>query len=262
LGVFCVSLLSLIGAATLRLTEQGLQRLIDAILPLAVGALLGDAILHLLPDALRTIGSPLKVGGYVLAGALLFLALDKALSAADSRIVSIRRQKSLPSVLEIKNQKSKIKNLPILPIGKMSIAANSVHNFVDGVLIAGTFIANPAAGTATLIAVILHEIPHEAANYGILLHANYTRQQAIVINLLVGLVAMAGAILALLVGTRSHAFIAGLIPFTAGCFIYMASADLIPSIVRKHKGKVPILVPVLVLVGFGLMGGMLFLEPK
>jgi zinc and cadmium transporter len=234
------------------------------VLPLAVGALLGDALLHLLPEALRTIGNPIAVASWTLVGTVLFLALDRSLHVKDS--VDLTPSNST------ENRKSKIENSfdreggekskAILSIGKMSIAANSVHNFVDGVLIAGTFVANPAAGAATLIAVILHEIPHEAANYGILLHANYTRERALLLNLLVGLIAMAGAVTALLIGTRSHLFIAALIPFTAGCFLYMACADLIPSILKKHNGRVPLTVPGLILTGIAIMGTLLFIEPK
>jgi zinc and cadmium transporter len=238
LGVSFISLLSLIGVLTIRMSTEQLNRLIPTVLSLAVGALLGDAFLHLLPEAYGSKLSPISVGLLVLAGNVAFFLVE--------HLMRLPRQAA---------QGGEIK-----PLGPMSIVANSIHNVVDGMLVGGAFLVSSRLGIATLTAVALHEIPHEAANFGILLHANYTRGTATLINFLVGLGAMLGVFLALLIGARTAAFASFLLPFTAGCFLYLACADLMPSLLKQQNRRQIGRQICSMLIGIGIMFFLLRLE--
>jgi len=238
LGVFGVSLLSLIGVVTVKLDEAAVQRLIPPALAVAVGALLGDAFLHMLPQSYGALKGPATSGLLVLFGMLTFFALEQFLS---------RHRHGHPTN-------------DVLPIGPMSIAANSVHNVVDGVMVGGAFLTGSRVGIATLLAVALHEIPHEAANYGVLLHANYGRRRAIYVNFFVGLAAMAGVIVALAVGAHAAGFASGMLPFTAGCFLYMACADLMPSLLKERRASSALWTLLLIVAGVMVMLALLFTE--
>jgi zinc and cadmium transporter len=214
------------------------ERLMPRILALAVGALLGDAFLHLLPESYTTTPA-LRVGLLVMAGVLAFFMLEKWMGEHDHAH----------------------EHSAIAPIGPMSIVANSLHNFVDGMLIAGAFEVDRRLGVATFAAVALHEIPHEAANYAILLHAGYTRTKAIFVNFSVGIVAMLGAAFALSIGARFPTFPSYLLPFTAGCFVYLACSDLMPTLLRKGGIKALWSHFVMMVIGMGLMVLLLLREP-
>jgi len=111
----------------------------------------------------------------------------------------------------------------------MNLFGDAVHNFVDGLLIAVSYLVSIPVGIATTIAVIFHEIPQEIGDFGILLHSGLSRARVIGYNLLSSGGALAGGTLVLLFGARIEAFAPILIALVAGNFLYLAAVDLIPS---------------------------------
>jgi len=214
------------------------ESLMPRVLALAVGALLGDAFLHLLPEVYKT-APALQTGLLVMAGTLVFFVIEKWMGD---------------------HAETHPPEGSIAPLGPMSIIANSIHNFVDGMLIAGAFVADRGLGVATFVAVALHEIPHEASNFAILLHAGYSRTRAVLVNFGVGVVAMLGAVFALLIGTRLSSFPSYLLPFTAGCFVYLACSDLMPTLLRRGGIRALWSHFLMMVIGMGLMVALLRLE--
>ena len=114
----------------------------------------------------------------------------------------------------------------------MNLIGNSLHNFIDGILIAGSYLVSIPLGITTTIAVILHEIPQEIGDFGILLHAGLTRTKALFFNFISALLALIGALFALTIGSNIEKISLFILPITAGGFIYIAGSDLIPEL---HK---------------------------
>lgn len=214
LAVALVSLISVIGIFALTLRENYLRTGVFVLVSLSVGALLGDAFIHLIPEALEEAESPLYVSLAIIGGVLFFFVIEK--------FFHWHHHQGLPE------------EPGIHPVGKMILVSDSVHNFIDGLIIGASFLVSTEVGIATTIAVILHEIPQEIGDFGVLLHAGYSRAKALWYNFLSALTAVAGAILALALGTSSAALAAWLIPLAAGGFIYIALSDLIPEL---HKEK-------------------------
>jgi zinc and cadmium transporter len=117
------------------------------------------------------------------------------------------------------------------PLGTMNIVGDFLHNFLDGLILANAFLVNPLLGLTTALAIFIHEIPQEISDFGILLHAGYSRIRAIRLNFLSSLSAFLGALLAILFQRDWQP--TNLLAFTAGSFIYIATADLLPEMQKE-----------------------------
>jgi zinc and cadmium transporter len=118
----------------------------------------------------------------------------------------------------------------IRPFGYLNLIADGLHNFIDGLLIGASYLAGLRVGLATTLAVILHEIPQEIGDFGVLVQAGFTRTKALLFNLLSASVAIAGTVVALLIGQRIERFTAVMLPLAAGGFVYIAGSDLLPEL--------------------------------
>jgi len=234
ISVFAISLVSLIGIFTISANLDKLKRALLFLVSFAAGAMLGDAFIHLLPESMEETSSFTTVSIFVLAGIAMFFILEKIIFW---RHCHIPTSEGHPH-----------------PVGIINLIGDGFHNFLDGVIIAGSFLASPALGLATTIAVFLHEIPQEIGDFSILLHAGFSRKKAIQFNFLSALVAVVGAILTILVGARLGNITAFLIPFTIGGFIYIATADLIPQIHREENAKHSFLQLIFFIFGICIMG--------
>lgn len=112
----------------------------------------------------------------------------------------------------------------------MNVVGDTVHNFVDGALIASTFVLNPAIGITTIIAVITHEIPQEIADFGVLLHAKWSIKRIIIVNIISAIAAFGGMILGFALSNSFEGFANIAVAATAGGFIYIACTDLLPDL--------------------------------
>ncbi len=240
-SVAIVSCLPLL-AGLLLLSKKTGDSLIFVLVSLSVGALFGDAFLHLIPDAFESgIRQPSL---WILAGIVFLFILEKFFHWHHEHI---------------HEHDAECKDAP-LPVGALSLVASGMHNFLDGAIIAASWLVSMPAGIATTIAVILHEIPHEMGDLGILLHAGYGRRKAFLYNFYSGLMAIAGAAVALVAGAAVQTSAAYILPFAAGNFIYIAGSDLVPELHKtKHIGQ-SLLQLSAILVGVALMAGLLFVE--
>lgn len=121
------------------------------------------------------------------------------------------------------------------PIVPLIIIGDALHNFIDGTVIAGTFLISPALGAATAIAVFFHEIPQEIGDFSIMIHNGMKRRSVVMWNILGALISPLGTVATLLVAKHIHHLELPLVGLAAGNFIYIAAADLIPEIHREKK---------------------------
>ncbi len=240
ISVLLVSLISLIGIITLFFKKLTTKNVILFMVSFAAGALLGDTFIHLLPEAVEEFGFELNLSLYILLGILIFFILEKFIHW---------RHCHHPTSEEHPH-----------PLAFMNLIGDGLHNFVDGMIIAGSYLVSVPLGIATTIAVVLHEIPQEIGDFGILLHAGLSKAKALSFNFLSAIVAIIGAILTLIIGSSIENFSLFLIPFTAGGFIYIASADLIPEMHKQTKPLLSFMQLVGFVSGIVVMSLLLFLE--
>ncbi len=210
LSVLIVSLVSLIGIFFLYVKANKLSKILLILVSFAVGALFGDVFIHLLPEIAEE-GFTLSSSLTVLFGILFFFVIEKFVQWRHCHDPSKRHHK-------------------VHPLATMDLVGDGMHNLVDGMLIAGSYIVSFPLGIATTLAVLFHEIPQEIGDFAILLHAGMKKTRALMFNFLSAMLAVVGAVIVLLINTTYS--LGFLIPFTAGGFLYIAGADLLPEL---HK---------------------------
>ncbi|MFH1822935.1 MAG: ZIP family metal transporter [Patescibacteria group bacterium] len=238
-SITIISLISFIGALTLAIPKEKLNKISLFFVSLSAGTLLGGAFLHLIPEVVEKNTKNLAVWLWLLNGIIVFFVLEKIIHW---RHCHIPTSEAHPH-----------------PLGIMNLVGDGFHNIIDGIIIAGSFLINIPLGVVTSIAVIIHEIPQEMADFGVLIHAGFSRKKALLLNFLVGLTALFGGFIALLIGTRIDNFSTIIIPFTAGGFIYIATADLIPELKKDTRPLYSFGQLIIILLGIAIMYSLLYL---
>ncbi len=224
LATFIVSLISLIGIFFIGMKQDTLTKAIKYLVSFAAGGLLGGAFFHLLPESMET-GNP-SIFVYVLSGIMIFFLIEKFLhwrhchkGHCDAHTFTY-----------------------------LNLIGDGIHNFIDGMIIAASFGADMRLGVVTTLAVAAHEIPQEIGDFGILVYGGFSKAKALLFNLLSGLTAMAGAVIAYFSFNQIVWLKEFLIPFTAGGFLYIALVDLIPEL-HKEAGKDNIALQFITMIG-------------
>jgi zinc and cadmium transporter len=142
---------------------------------------------------------------------------------------------------------------PDTVIATVNVLGDAIHNFIDGLLIGASYVVSPTLGLSTTLAVLLHEIPQELGDFGILLHSGLSVRQAVAVNLASASVAILGTVSALLLGSLAPEAVAPLVPVAAGGFVYLAAADLIPELQHDRSLRALIEQSGLIAAGIGVM---------
>lgn len=218
LATFAVSLISFVGALSLFLKDKFLNKILLVLVALSAGALMGGAFLHLLPEAIETAGveNVLKVFVFTLLGFCLFYILEEFIKWHHHHSTN--------------HTKEECCNKTIKPFSYLILFSDGLHNFLDGLIIAGSFVVSPVSGIVTTLAVALHEIPQELGDFGVLVYGGLTKRKALLFNFLSALLAVLGGLAGFFLAEKIGLNIVYLLPFAAGNFIYIACSDLIPEI--------------------------------
>lgn len=230
---FIVSVVSFSGALFLSLNKKLLQKLVFVLVSFAVGALFGNVFFILVPESFHEIKNEQTIGLLVLTGLLLMFIIEKFIHWNHTH-----------DLQQIK---------AVSALGPVSLVTDALHNFTDGILIAASWMISPEAGIATTIAVLLHEIPQEISDFGILIHAGYSRKKALLYNFFAACAAIFGALLTLIAGKYLAGISIYIMPIAAGGFIYLAGSDLIPELHREKSKRKSLLQFVAILAGLALM---------
>ncbi|MDO9516957.1 MAG: ZIP family metal transporter [Methanosarcinaceae archaeon] len=230
ISVLLISLISLIGVLFLALQAKTLDRFLLFIVAFASGSLLGGAFLHLLPEALEST-SPAKVFMYVLCGILVFFVTEKFLHWRHCHHTGCE----------------------VHSFAYMNLVGDSIHNFIDGLIIASSYLVDMQVGIVATTALIFHEIPQEIGDFGVLLHGGFSKKKAILLNVLTAMTALVGALVGYYAGSNIEGFNSFLLPFAAGGFIYVANTDLFPELHKKNEFNHSIVQLIALFMGILLM---------
>ena len=254
LAVFGVSLIAFVGIFTLSLKEEVLNKIIPYLIAFSTGSMLGGFFIHILPKLHKTaIEKNINFGNFtywILFGILFFYLTEKVFHWHHHH--GPKESDDCDTC-----QSKKIK-----PVGYMILFSDGMHNFLDGVAIAGAFGVSLEVGLITTLLIVLHEIPQEIGDFGVLLNSGFEKTKALWLNFISGLTAVLGAILAMI----AMAYISGIqiyfIAVAGGSFIYIALVDLMPELHnKKHSTKKSLSIEFLfVLLGIVLMFVVKFLK--
>ncbi|MEM3730472.1 MAG: ZIP family metal transporter [Candidatus Bathyarchaeia archaeon] len=228
-AVTIVSLTSFIGIIFIGLKEKLLKRILTGLVGFASGTLLGGALLHLLPEAANS-DNTLAPFYYVILGVVAFFALEKFLYWRHCHE----------------------EECPVHMFVYLNLIGDGIHNFIDGMIIAATFVVSFELGFATTLAVIFHEIPQEIGDFGVLVYGGLSKKKAITFNFISAVTAVFGALITYFM-TYMQSLETLLVPFAAGGFIYIAATDLMPQLHKKFQVYSSIAQLCAILLGIGLM---------
>lgn len=241
LAVLFVSLLSLSGIFLIFLNKNISQKVNLLLVSFAIGSLLGDTFIHLLPASFKSLNQ-LTVSFLVIGGLLIFFVLEKILRWHHCHEINCVED----------NHKHII---------ALNTFGDTIHNLIDGMLIAASFMVDIKLGIFTSIAVLLHEIPQEIGDFAVLIHSGLSLKKALLYNFLSALSAFVGVLLVFIIGSKITFLSNYLLAITAGGFIYLAASDLIPEL---HRHDPPLSQSVLqllfIILGVALMSLLVFLE--
>lgn len=235
-SVILVSALSLVGVFFLSFSKDFLNKIVFLLVSVSAGALIGDSFIHLIPEAAKNSGDGLGIWFWLIGGILIFFVLEKIIHWRHCHVATSHQHPH--------------------HLGMMNLIGDGFHNFFDGLVIAGSFMISIPLGVATLLAVIAHEIPQEIGNFGVLIYAGYSRARALWLNFITALTAILGAVVAIIFSSRVVGFSDYIIAFTAGGFIYIAIADLIPELNKETKPHKSIIQLLCIVLGVLLMLGL------
>jgi len=221
ISTFLTSLVSFAGILILFLKEKILNKILLFLVAFSAGSLVGGVFLHLIPEALEKVGvektALLNLFLCLILGFCVFFVLENF----------------------IKWHHHHTKHHPeITSFSYLILLSDGIHNFIDGLIIAASFIASFPTGIATTLATIFHEIPQEIGDFGILIYAGFKKTKAFFLNFLSAILAIFGGFLGFLFSEKiGEPIVVFLLSFAAGSFIYIAVSDLVPEIKYRKNFK-------------------------
>lgn len=220
-------------------------RMLSPLVSFAIGTMLGATFLGLLPNAIEAPGvtEPHAITTTVLLGLLAFFLLEKMVIWRHCHADECEAHGEIPH--------AHVEHARRLASGQLILIGDSIHNMVDGVLIAAAFLTDVHLGIVTSIAVIAHEIPQEVGDFAILLNSGYSRGKALMYNVLVSLTTVVGGVVAYFSLSLAQQAIPYVLAIAASSFIYIAVADLIPGLHKRTELGATAQQIVLILLGVG-----------
>lgn len=231
-----VSAAAVIGSTSILLLGARAERAAVWILSFAIGTLAGSAALHLLPEALAVRPSE-EVMLLFLAGIVLFIAIERAIRWRHSHL---HENEEPPGHHEEAT-------------AQVLLWGDALHNFTDGIILGVTFSASPQLGMIATIAVFAHEVPQEIGDFAVLLGSGMARRRALLLNYLSSFTVVPGAIAAWLWASSFRSAIGWLLPIAAGGFLYIALADLVPSLHHRRGGWTAVTQIALIVAGVAVI---------
>lgn len=244
LATLLVSSVSFVGIFVLLNRIREKSYIITAFISFAAGSLLGDVFFHLLPEQIIS-EEPFLTNETILGilfGIILMLIVEAYFHCSHDSSDEI----------EHKHNHSHL--------AKLNLIGDGLHNFLDGLAIASSFLVSPEVGIATTIAVIFHEIPQELADVSVLSYSGWSRVKILLSNFATALTSVAGVLVVFLINGFVENAERVLVPIAIGQFIYIALADLIPEIHKKSGVKKYILEISAFIIGIGIMYLLTFAE--
>lgn len=245
-AVFVVSLVSLIGVVTISAKKQLMNTLLPFLVALAAGTLLGNAVIHLIPESFEVL-SEADFAYAFLVGILVFFVLEKALHWHH------KHHATEEDCVDHSCKDHKPEGYVLAPL---VILADAIHNILDGVVIAAGFMVSIEVGIATTIAVVLHEIPQEISDFSLLVHSGMSRFKALLFNFGSALTAFIGALTMIFLSASVEGITPYVVAATAGAFIYIAIGDLIPILNKERRLRESLIQVVVLIIGLFIIASL------
>jgi zinc and cadmium transporter len=227
IALVITSLFSAIGAFFLFMTDRDFEKITPFLISLAAGTIFGGVFIHLVFRLANKIGYGRITGLLIIAGMIGSFFLERIVHWHCHH--TGRHEEPLPYVLA---------------------AGDAVHNGLDGVLIATSFLASSSAGIAATIAIIAHKIPKELGDFGVMVDGGFSKLKALGVNIGISVFMFVGAAAVFGLSQLSGAAVGILLPIVVGNFVFIAGSDLLPEFKTEDRWHLHIL---MFSIGVGIM---------
>ncbi|TFG24771.1 MAG: ZIP family metal transporter [Promethearchaeota archaeon] len=268
--IFLIGMLSLIGLFMISIKEKTLDNILFILVAFATGTILATALFNLIPEALHHLhelnakGAGLTEGLLflvVIIGFVVFFILERFIYWFHGHAHERENQ------FVCYDDKTESMNLSIAEGGNiknfalLNLVGDALHNFLDGIVIMVGFLSGLSNGIIITLAVLFHELPQEVGDYGILLYGGFTKKKALLFNLISAMVALLGGLFAYLLSNTIEAFNFFFLAFAGGGFLYIASTELMPELLKEKDLKKSVIQTIIFLGGLLLIIILIFILP-
>jgi zinc and cadmium transporter len=270
LMIFLIGLLSLIGVFMISINEKTMDNILFILVAFATGTILATALFDLIPESLHHLeelnakGASLTEGFLflvVIAGFVLFFIMERfiywfhghAHERGDQFVCYDDKTESMNLSIA---QGGNIKNF-----ARLNLIGDGLHNFLDGIIIMVGFLSGFSNGIIITLAVLFHELPQEMGDFGILLYGGFTKKKALLFNFLSAMVALIGGIFAYFLSSTIEAFNFFFLAFAGGGFLYIASTELLPELIKEKNLKRSIIQTIIFFFGLLLIITLIYILP-
>ncbi|MHA1191359.1 MAG: ZIP family metal transporter [Promethearchaeota archaeon] len=264
LMIFFIGCLSLIGLFMISLKEKTLDRILFILVAFATGSILATALFDLIPESLHHLEELNAVGAgitetflfsTIISGFVIFFIIERFIYWFHGHAHEHEHEDQLVCYDGLTEGSSKIleKGGNIKSFALLNLIGDGLHNFLDGIIIMVAFLSGPATGIVITLAVLFHELPQEIGDFGILIYGGFTKKKALTFNFISGMIALLGGLLAFIFSNTIEMFNMFFLAFSGGGFLYIASTELMPELIKEKNLKKSII------QAFIFMGGILLI---
>ena len=270
LMIIVIGSLSLFGAIMISIREKTLDKILFILVAFATGTILASALFDLIPESLHHLEELNTEGAaiaesllfiFVIFGFVMFFIIERFIYWFHGHAHEKDDQLVCYAGMDEGDGKSlkrgnKIKNFALL-----NLIGDGLHNFLDGVIIMVAFMSGTRNGIIVTLAVLFHEFPQEIGDFGILIYGGFSKKKALLFNFLSGMIALLGGLLAFVLSDVLELFNFFFLAFSGGGFLYIASAELMPELLKQEDLKKSILQALIFLSGLLLIMSLVTLLP-
>jgi len=226
------SLIALIGVFSLWMKPETLEKVLMLFVAFAAGSLLGGALLHLMAESVENMGFEASAV-LLIVGFSIFFVLE--------RFLKWHHCHEVPG-----------EHCETHPVSYLILFGDGLHNFIDGLVIAASFVVSIPFGVITTIVIMGHEIPQELGNFGVLVYGGFEKKKALLYNFVAQLTCVLGGLVGYFLAL-SEVSVGFLLPIAAGGFIYIATSDLIPELHKEPDIKKSVLAFIVFFLGLAFI---------
>ena len=262
LMIFFIGCLSLTGVVMISLKEKTLDRILFILVAFATGSILATALFDLIPESLHHLEELNAEGAgitdaflfsIIIFGFVVFFILERFIYWFHGH--AHEHENQLVCYDDLTEGQSKIldKGGNIKSFALLNLIGDGLHNFLDGIIIMVAFLSGPATGIVITLAVLFHELPQEIGDFGILIYGGFTKKKALTFNFISGMIALLGGLMAFIFSNILELFNMFFLAFSGGGFLYIASTELMPELIKEKNLKKSVIQALI------FMGGLLLI---
>jgi len=270
LMIFIIGSFSLIGLFMISIREKTLDNILFILVAFATGTILASALFDLIPESIHHL-EELNLNGagiaentvftFIILGFVIFFVIERFIYWFHGHAHEKENKLVCYTGLGEGDDYSLSQGSGVKSFALLNLIGDGLHNFLDGIIIMVAFLNGTKSGIIITLAVVFHEFPQEIGDFGILLYGGFSKKKALFFNFLSGMIALLGGLTAFILSDNVEIFNLFFLAFSGGGFLYIASTELMPELIKEKDLKKSIIQALIFLCGLILIMSLVTLLP-